>query len=67
MLNWYWAEDDVRASSGRRDTAITTRRVLKPMVHRISGLGHGERRRPVRFVTDFASVGAFFSTLLGTC
>ncbi len=36
----------------------------KPMVHRISGLGDGERRRSLRFVADFASVGAFFSTLL---
>ena len=36
------------------------------MVHRIFGLGDGERRRSVRFVADFASVGAFFSTLLGT-
>ncbi len=36
------------------------------MICRISGLGDGERRRSLRFVADFASVGAFFSTRLGS-
>ena len=37
------------------------------MVHRISGHRDGERRRSLHFLADFASVGAFFSTLLVVC
>ena len=60
MLNWYWAEDDVSGVIWpKRHRDYHSEGVEQMVPTGISGLGHGERRRSLRFVADFASVGPF--------